>query len=438
MQDSNTVQKDTIEGIDDFLPMPGADTVVTSGGKSDESKKEEAPSMFKRDAPADLSFLDKDKLDKDEDEDDDNDDDDDGEFKKDKTPDASKKTEDSTGAADDIIAELDKEDFGGGKDDDSVDDVKADKNFITAMKELLDDETLLPFEDEKPIEEYTKKDWQELIKINFEEKERALREQTPKEFFEALPQELQHAAQYVAQGGKDMKGMFAALARREEVRELDPSNDDHQALIARQYLQATKFGDAELIEDQVQEWVETGLVGKKAKQFKPKLDKMQEQILQEDLKRQEASKARQQQQKEAYMSNIYETLKPAELNGVKLTNKRQNMLWNELTTVKYQSMTGKPTNLLGKLLEEYQFSDKPRYDLIAEATWLLSDPADYKAKIRETVENEITGETAKKLKTEEGRRLKSTTSQAEEDDDSSRKPQKRTITRKGGSMFKRS
>jgi hypothetical protein len=430
MNDNNTVQTDTIEGIDEFLPMPGADTVVVAEGEGGD--KEAAPSMFKRDAPADLSFLDEEKKDDDEDKDKKSDEDD----EKDKNPDASKKTEDSTGAADEVIAELDKKDFGDGED--TVTDEKGDKNFITAMKGLIEDETLLPFEDDKPIEDYTKKDWQELIKVNFEEKERALREQTPKEFFEALPQELQHAAQYVAQGGKDMKGMFAALARREEVRELDPSNDDHQSLIARQYLQATKFGDGELIEDQVQEWVETGVIAKKAKQFKPKLDKMQEQILQQDLKNQEQAQLRQKEQKEAYMRNIYDTLKPAELNGIKLTNKRQNMLWNELTTVKYQSMTGKPTNLLGKLLEEYQFSDKPRYDLIAEATWLLSDPEDYYASRRSAVEKEITGDTVKELKTEEGRRLKSTTSKVGEDDDASRKPAKRTVTRKSGNMFKRS
>lgn len=428
MDQENTVQKDTIEGIDDFLPMPGADTVVTAEGE----EKKSPPNMFKREAPADLSFLDKEE-DKKEEEEEEEDKDKDGEEDK---PDDLSKPDDSIGAADDVIAELDKGDFGGETDDEKA-DIKADKNFISAMKGLIDDETLLPFEDEKPIEEYTKKDWQELIKVNFEEKERALREQTPKEFFEALPQELQHAAQYVAQGGTDMKGLFTALARREEVRELDANNDDHQAMIARQYLQATNFGDNALIEDQVQEWVETGVIAKKAKTFKPKLDKMQEKILEQDLKRQEQAQLRQQQQKEAYMRNIYETLKPADLNGVKLTGKRQNMLWNELTTVKYQSMTGKPTNLLGKLLEEYQFSDKPRYDLIAEATWLLADPDDYKAKIRAAVEKEITGETAAKLKTEEGRRLKSTTSPVEDEEDKSRKPKKKTVKRGNSNMFKR-
>jgi hypothetical protein len=113
------------------------------------------------------------------------------------------------------------------------------------------------------------------------------------------------------------------------------------------------------------------------------------------------------------------------------------MLWNELTTVKYQSMTGRPTNLLGKLLEDYQFSDEPRYDLIAETLWLLQDPDDYKASIRASVEKEIVGNTAKKLKTEEGRRLKSTQTMNVDNEEASRKPSKRTISRKPGNIFKR-
>jgi hypothetical protein len=429
-QDNNKVTQDTIEGIDDFVPMPGADAVVTTDEENSSVKP--TNNVFKRETEVNLDFLDDNKKQDSEDKEDSD--------ESEKT-DANEEVSDSTGAAEEVIKEIDEEFENAPVEENEIRDtsIKSDKSFVSAMKSLIDEETLLPFDEDKSIEEYTKKDWQELIKINIQEKERALREQTPKEFFDALPPELQYAAMHVAKGNTNLKDVFAALSRREEVKELDPSNDNHQEMIARQYLQATNFGsgDNSLIEDQVQEWVETGSIGKKAKQFKPKLDKMQEKILEADLRKQEETQAVKAQQKEAYMKNIYEALKPAELNGVKLTNKRQNMLWNELTTVKYQSMTGKPTNLLGKLLEEYQFSNKPRYDLIAEATWLLSDPEDYKAQLRASVETEITGETAKKLKTEEGRRLKSTVINTGEDEVASRSPKKKTVSRKKGSMFKR-
>ena len=108
------------------------------------------------------------------------------------------------------------------------------------------------------------------------------------------------------------------------------------------------------------EWVNSGTIAKRANQFKPKLDEMQAQVLQSKLAQQEQFRLQQQQQKEVYMENIYNTLKPADLNGLKLDSKRQKFLWDELTGLKYQSLQGRSTNLLGKLLEDYQFSDKPR------------------------------------------------------------------------------
>ena len=434
MEDNNTIQQDTIEGIDDFLPMPGAEAVVTTEEPTTTSEakvKKSQNNIFKNEGQVDMSFLDEKETTE-------------TAVAENATTEEESDTtvkateEDSTGAADDVIADIDSE-FSDEEEKTSSATTKADGNFVSAMKSLFEDDTLLAFEDDKSIEDYTKKDWQELIKANIDEKEKAIREQTPKEFFDALPEELQYAAMHVAKGNTNLKDVFSALARREEVRELDPANDDHQELIARQYLQATNFGsgDDELIEDQIKDWVESGAIKKKANQFKPKLDKMQEKVLEADLKRQEETQAKQAEQKDAYMKNIYETLKPAELNGLKLNNKRQNMLWNELTTVKYQSMTGRPTNLLGKLLEDYQFSDEPRYDLIAETLWLLQDPDDYKASIRASVEKEIVGNTAKKLKTEEGRRLKSTQTMNVDNEEASRKPSKRTISRKPGNIFKR-
>jgi hypothetical protein len=430
MEDNNTVSQDTIEGIDDFLPMPGAETVVTASDEPVDTKTEkQKQNIFAKSKPADLSFLDKEEETEEQKEDEEVD-------NEAEEPKVTAKTESSEGAADEIISEIDNEDFGLETETKSK---ASNSGYDAIFKSLIDDEVLLAFEDDKPIEEYTKKDWQELIKANFEEKERAIREQTPKEFFDALPEELQYAAMHVAQGNTNLKDVFAALARREEVRELDVTNVDHQEMIARQYLQATNFGsgDNDLIEDQIKEWVETGNIKKKATQFKPKLDKMQEKVLEADLKRQAEAQQKQVEQKEQYMNNIYETLKPAELNGLKLNSKRQNMLWNELTTVKYQSMTGRPTNLLGKLLEDYQFSDTPRYDLIAETLWLLQDPDDYKAAIRASVEKEIVGDTAKKLKTEEGRRLKSTVQANADEEKASRKPSKKTLSRKPGNIFKR-
>lgn len=403
----------TIESIDDFLPMPGAESIVTS---DDEDPK---PSVFSKNAkPADLSFLDSD----------DKDDDDDA---KEKTPSAEQVQE--------TLAELDEQLEGVTDEDDKKPGRKRiDKSgMVETFSKLIEEGLIVPFEDDKDLADYSIKDWKELIQANFEEREKALREQTPKEFFESLPNELQYAAEYVARGGQDMKGLFKALAAVEEVRSLDVSNEDHQELIVRQYLQATNFGngDNELLEDQIQEWAEAGTLAKKAQQFKPKLDQKQEEIVQHKLAQQEQFRQQQAEQKEAYMSNIYQTLKPGELNGVKIDGKRQKFLWDELTTVKYESMTGRPTNLLGKLLEDHQFGKQPRYDLIAETLWLLSDPDDYKENIRRQAKNEAAQDTARKLKTEEARKLSS--SVKDDEDDDAPKPAQRRIQRQQTNIFAR-
>jgi hypothetical protein len=280
----------------------------------------------------------------------------------------------------------------------------------------------------------SEKDVEELWTANVDSIKQDVAANTPKEFFESLPEELQYAAEYVAKGGQDLKGLFRALAHVEEVRELDVRQPEHQEIIVRQYLQATGFGngDQELIEDQIEEWVNGGNLQKKANQFKPKLDDLQSEMLQGKLAQQEHFKQQQQAKKEAYMHNIYETLKPGELNGVKIDSKRQKMLWDELTTVKYESISGRPTNMLGKLLEDYQFGKQPRYDLIAETLWLLSDPEDYKENIRKQAKNEVVADTVRKLKTEEARKISSYT----RDDDDDQRPASRKITRQTN-IFKR-
>lgn len=357
-----STEKIQIDDIDDFLPMPGADSIVTT----DEKK----PEFFSTERSSIDNVIDND-------------------------------NEVKTDTVNNTLDEIIKTDIAN-----ETNEIKKSSLNNSVFKKLVDENVLIPFDDEKSIEDYTEDEIKELLQANFEDRERKIKEQTPKEFFESLPEELQYAAEYVAKGGQDLKGLFKVLADTEEVRSLDINRKEDHAKIVRQYLEAT-IQDPELVDEQLEEWEEAGTLSKKAAQFKPKLDEMQEQIIQSQLLRQEGVRKQQIQKKQQYLDNIHKVLKPGELNGIKLDSKRQNFLWDEMTTVKYQSMTGKPTNLLGKLLEDYQFGKEPRYDLISEALWLLHDPEDYKEKIRLNATNKAAEETFKKLKTEESRKLSS-------------------------------
>jgi hypothetical protein len=298
---------------------------------------------------------------------------------------------------------------------------KIDKSgLVDTFSKLIEEGLIMPFDDDKPLEDYSSKDWKELVEANFSERERKVKEETPIEFFKALPQELQIAAKYVSDGGQDLKALFKALAQVEEVRDLDPDVESDQEYIVRQYLRATQFGSADEIEEEIDSWKDMDKLGEKAMKFKPKLDRMQEQIVAQQLAEQEHRKEQQRVAAESYMENVYETLKPADLNGIKLDKKTQGMLYSGLVQPSYPSISGKPTNLLGHLLEKYQFVE-PKHDLIAEVLWLLADPDNYKDQIRKQGKTEAAKETVRNLKTEETRSRSTFSSNEDKEDKKSPK-----------------
>jgi hypothetical protein len=376
-QETTTVEQVDID-LDNILGTPGAESIMLP-----EDKK---PSMFSK-GNIDTSFLDK--------------------------PENSDDKEDKPSTSfDDVLKDVDPADASLSSE---VDDEPkktpgrakvAKDGTVELVKKLIDAGKIIPFDDEKPIDEYTLNDFEELLDANFNEREAKVRESTPAEFFQSLPEELQVAAKYVSDGGQDLKGLFKVLSQVEETFELDPSEPTHQEKIVREYLMATNFGTAEDIEEEIESWKDRGDLEAKANKFKPKLDQMQAQVVQQKLAQQEQMRQRQAQQAQMYMQNVYDTLKPGELNGIKLDRKTQELLYSGLIQPQYPSVSGRPTNLLGHLLEKYQYVE-PNHGLIAEALWLLADPDSYKTKIREQGQKETVEKTARMLKTEEARKSSS-------------------------------
>jgi hypothetical protein len=396
--EQTTVQQVDINIDDIFGGAPGADSIVLP---AEEDRK---PSFFST-PKTDLTFLDK----EDEKDEDGN--------PKPSTQTANDLLNELTSDVDDLINE--EESPKGGRP-------KVDKSgMVETFSKLIEEGVLIGFEDEKPMDEYSLKDWKELLQANFEEKERAIKEQTPKEFFEALPEELQYAAQYVANGGNDLKGLFSALAQVEEVRSLDPTDEMDQEQIVRSYLRATGFGNDEDIDEEIVTWKDLGKLEQQANKFKPKLDKMQESIVAQKIAEQEQMKAQQEHAASAYMDNVYEALKPSELAGIKLDKKTQAMLYAGLVQPNYPSISGRNTNLLGHLLEKHQFVE-PNYPLVAEALWLLADPEGYKSKIMDQGKNKVVENTVRQLKTEQGRKISSTVPDDKEDEPKQRKIPRQT------------
>ena len=392
--------------IDSWLGAPGADSIVTPTGTDD--KKDQKPNIFSQ-GKFDTSFLD------DEDDSDDTDD---------KDPADDKKVDPA--AAKDFIDNL-VDDNQDNDDDDQSGKSKGGRpkteksGLVEFLKKRIESKEMFAFDDydenKQSLEDYLgslgEKDVEELWQANIDNLKQEVAAKTPQEFFESLPEELQYAAKYVADGGQDLKGLFQALAQVEQVRQLDPTNEYDQEGIVKSYLQATGFGSEEEIEEELTTWKDLGVLEKKAKQFKPKLDQMQEEYVQAQLAEQESRKMQQEQAADAYMKNVFEALRPAEINGLKLDKKTQAQLYSGLVQPNYPSISGRPTNQLGHLLEKYQFVE-PNYPLIAEALWLLSSPDEYRSSLTKQGKNQAVEQTVRQLKTEQSRKNVSTYQEEEE------------------------
>lgn len=391
--------------LDELFGTPGAESIMLPENKEEEKVK----NVFSNENLVDVSFIDKPA----------------GETRAEKEE-VKQEVEATIAELDNLISQ--EEDAGNkGRP-------KVDKSGLAELaSKMIEEGTLIPFDDDKSLDEYTTKDFRELFEANFQERENKIRENTPKEFFQALPEELQIAAKYVADGGTDLKGLFRTLAHVEEMVQLDPENEYDQEEIARQYLHATNFGTAEEIEAEIEDWKDLNKLGQKAQQFKPKLDAMQEQIVARQLAEQEHKKEQQEKAARVYTDNVYNTLVAGELGGIKLDKKTQSLLYSGLVQPNYPSISGKPTNLLGHLLEKYQFVE-PNHSLIAEALWLLADPDGYKGRVREIGGKQATEKVVRQLKTEEQRKIASSTP---DEDDAPRRAPQRTIPRNQGNIFKR-
>lgn len=421
MTQNQTSVQTTVQTVDFdidsmFGGAPGADSIVTPA----DPKKDTKPNFFST-AKTDLGFLDT--------EDGDKEDLTDTKADDDNTADTEGKVSRGTKDADtSFLDDLDKDPADDTDTKSKGGRPKTEKSgLVEFFKKRIESKEMFAFDDydetKQTLDEYlgglAEKDIDELWQANIDNLKSEVAAKTPQEFFESLPDELQYAAKYVADGGNDLKGLFQALAQVETVRQLNPTDENDQEGIVKSYLQATGFGTDEEIEEELTTWKDLGVLEKKAKQFKPKLDQMQEEIVQQKLAEQEGRQKQQEAAAQQYVQSVFEALRPAEINGLKLDKKTQALLYTGLTKPEYPSISGRPTNQLGHLLEKYQFVE-PNYPLIAEALWLLSNPDEYRATLTKQGKNAAVEQTVRSLKTEQARKNNSSV-QDDEDDNRTRK-----------------
>lgn len=388
------VETISVEDMDNLLGTPGAESVMTPGEPA--AEEGEKPTSFFQKEKVDMKFLDPNSPTD--------------------PPEPTEPPADPAAAIEEPPAEpVAPDSFESIVEENLDEDGKPkagrpslDKEGMAQLAQtLIDDKMILPFEgEEKKLEDYTMDDYKELFKMNFDNQRQQIQAETPKEFFASLPPELQYAAKYVADGGNDLKGMFRALAASEESKAMTIDTEAGQERAARQFLQASNFGNDEEINEQIESWKDLDKLEAKAQQFKPKLDAMQDQIVQRQVQEQEQMRTQREQQSQMYADSIYNTLAEGKLGDIKMNSKVQNILYQGLIQPNYQSVSGQPTNLFGHLIEKHQYVE-PNHGLIAKALWLLADEEGFEAEIRKSATNEAVAETARKLKVEQSNKIAS-------------------------------
>lgn len=421
------VEEVEVHDMDDLLGTKASVTI---------SADEESQKNFFDRGDTDTSFLDKDLNEGQEEEEDK--DDPDGSSENSDTEDENKDKGEPAKTDDPLAEVLDKdinkdEEEEEDEDPDSPDANKGGRKpaLVEAMNNLVKKGVVDLFEDAPNLEDYTVKDIEELIETNIASKVNQTAQAAPMEVFKRLDPKLQDVVAYALNGGQDITNVLKTVADTQELVDLDVENEKDQVKIVREWLRSIEYGDDQTIEDEINSLSDRGEIGKKAEQFKPKLDKKRDEILKKKLDDQEEAKKRAAKAREKYAENIYGHLAKADLNGLPLNNKVQTMLFYGLTEQQYQDRDGNPTNALGHLIEEYQFGENANPSILLEALWLLANPQEYRNSVLSLGDKQAVGKTVRALKTAEADATTSSNKQG--NGGSGKGGGKRTIKRQTGS-----
>ncbi len=285
------------------------------------------------------------------------------------------------------------------------------------VKSLIQKKILLGFQDKKEGEDYTPEEVEELIQANIEQREKDAQTNALREFYSSMPTSVQKILSYATNGATptDMKNLFKQLSVAEEQQALDINDKNSQKEIIRRYLTATRWGDENEIEDEIASLADKNELEKRARQFKPKLDKLNEEEINRKLEEQNEISKQREQRNIDYINTTGKALNVDNLNGIPLDRGTASKLFHGLIENKFPLSNNSKGNMLSYFIDQYQWV-KPNPELLAEALWLLSDPDEYRKRVANVLEKEFTESHYRKLQTSEQAASKPST-QTERTDD---------------------
>lgn len=260
--------------------------------------------------------------------------------------------------------------------------------------------TFSDYDDKQSLEDYlgkmSNKDLQELLDMNVNKQQNLGYEEAPQKLRQSLPPKLQYAVDYLEQGG-NLDEILPAIAYSVDISKLDPHNEVHIPQIVRSYLQSTTAMTPALIDEQIKEWSDNGLMEKKAETFKPLLDNITEQNIQREIAQRAEYNRQQELMAQQFMDNMGKTLSRYEIGGMKVPRKDVTDLFYDIVEPRYVDRYNNPTNIIGYQLERIQ-NIEPDYDFLAEIAWHLKDREGFKNAMKQQGANNQVQQVVRELK----------------------------------------
>lgn len=265
---------------------------------------------------------------------------------------------------------------------------------------LIEKGVLAGFEDDSPIK--TQEDLENLIKGNKEQWVSQAKEEAIKEELGRLPEEIKFLVEFAKSGGnnEDLKSIFQLLSQSQEFKSFDTNKVEDQKSLIRAYYSTQSWTDDE-IEEELINLVETKRLQSQSEKIKPKLETINNTQLERKKEQRKLVEQQQEEARQFFTQNVVDTLKKGKLGDLALTKDEQADIYNALVRERYESYSG-VTNRLGALLDKIQYVE-PNYELLSEVTFLLSNPTEYKKKIRAQENTSVSAETVKKIKIEQSK-----------------------------------
>lgn len=289
-------------------------------------------------------------------------------------------------------------------------------DLISLVNELVEKEELFGFEEGevKTIEEA-----KELIKLNLKEKEKVSSEKWWEEKTKSYSPQIQAILHYAENGGQDVSTLINAISKVEETVSLDLEDESGQEEIVRQVLKLKGFDDEE-IKDQIETLKDLDKLKAKAEKFFPDLEKMREEQVSMILQEEELRNKQAKEASRNYINTIKTTLDKDNVGILKLEKDDKAKIFESLALANFTSLSGNRTNAFVKTLEELQFGKNANYEHFLNIVHFAVDKDGFLDKLKNSLKNELTETTVKKLKTAK-------TSTPTSDEDSYTAPVKKNV-----------